>query len=298
MKLNIKDSAGVLGMLSALALAPALVAQAQTNSQSAAVDTHYGLFNWLDHRSSYGQGVFPEPFLVDDSDLEVNEARLDWAHAKGRGTTSDEFTAEIEKGFGLLTVEAELHFERDVDAGHVSDGIGNIDLGARYPFYQFESENGFIDSTLGAGIEVGIPVHSTVSKNTEFVPKVFNDLRLGNHFTVQTIAGYSMLFGPGEEGGAQAFEYGLDFGYSIPHSQLSIPRVQQLIPMFEVSGETGLNHGESGRNSVIGLTGFRVNLDTIGRVQPRLGLGFFFPLNGNAHNDVHWGIATSLVFEY
>src|SRR6266404_9557656 len=43
-------------------------------------DTHYGLFNWLDHRSAYGQGAFPEPFLVDDSDLEVNELRLDWTH--------------------------------------------------------------------------------------------------------------------------------------------------------------------------------------------------------------------------
>ena len=297
MKLKIKDSAGMLGMLSTLALTSA-IATAQTESPASAADTRYGLFNLLDHRSSYGQGVFPEPFLVDDSDLEVNEARLDWAHAKGHDTTGDEVTAEIEKGFGLLTVEAEFHFERDVDAGAVSSGIGNIDLGARYPFYQFVSKNGFMDTTLGAGIELGIPVHSTVSKNAEFVPKIFNDLRLGNHFTIQTIAGYSMLFGPGEDGGARAFEYGLDFGYSIPQSQLRIPRVQQVIPMFEVSGETALNHGESGRNSVIGLTGFRINLDTIGRVQPRLGLGFFFPLNSNAHDDVHWGIATSLVFEY
>jgi hypothetical protein len=38
--------------------------------------TRYGLFDLLDHRSVYGQGVFPEPFLVDDSDLETNEARL------------------------------------------------------------------------------------------------------------------------------------------------------------------------------------------------------------------------------
>jgi hypothetical protein len=272
-------------------------ANAQTNSL-AAVDTHYGLFNWLDHRSSYGQGIFPEPFLVDDSDLEVNEARLDWIHTKARSSTGDEATAEIEKGFGLLTVEAEFHYERASDAGHVVDGIGNIDLGARYPFYQFVSQNGLVDTTLGAGIEVGIPVHSSVSKNTELVPKLFNDLRLGSHLTLQIIVGYSTLFGGGEEGGAQAFEYGLDLGYTIPHAQLRIPHVQQLIPLFEVSGETALNHGESGRNSVTGVAGFRVNLDAIGRVQPRLGLGFIFPLNGEARNDVHWGIATSLVFEY
>jgi hypothetical protein len=298
MKLNVKDSARVLTMLSVLAFAPMWTAKAQTNSPAAAVDTHYGLFNWLDHRSSYGQGIFPEPFLVDDSDLEVNEARLDWIHTKARGSTGDEVTAEIEKGFGLLTVEAEFHYERESAAGHVVDGIGNIDLGARYPFYQFVAQNGLVDTTLGAGIEVGIPVHSSVSKNTELVPKLFNDLRLGSHLTLQTIVGYSTLFGGGEEGGAQAFEYGLDLGYTNPHSQLRIPHVQQLIPLFEVSGETALNHGASGRNSVIGVAGFRVNLDAIGRVQPRLGLGFIFPLNGEARNDVHWGIATSLVFEY
>jgi hypothetical protein len=59
-----------------------------------------------------------------------------------------------------------------------------------------------------------------------------------------------------------------------------------------------LNHGESGQTSLVGLAGFRVNLDAIGRVQPRLGLGFVFPMNNNARADVHWGIATSLVFEY
>ena len=42
-----------------------------------AANTRYGWFNGLDHRSSYGQGVYPEPFLVDDSDLETGELRLD-----------------------------------------------------------------------------------------------------------------------------------------------------------------------------------------------------------------------------
>jgi hypothetical protein len=296
--MQIRNSVLVLGMLSALALAPAFAADAQTNLQAAAPDTRYGLFNWLDHRSVYGQGAFPEPFLVDDSDLEVNEARLDWFRTKVHSATGDEVTAELEKGFGVVTLEAELHYERAAEAGQVVDGIGNIDLGARAPFYQYVSGNGFVDTTFGAAVEVGIPVHSAVSKNTELVPKLFNDLRLGEHVTLQAITGYSTLFGGGEEGGAQAWEYGFDLGYSIPHRQLPIPRVQQLIPLFELSGETALNHGESGQTSLTGLAGFRINLDTIGRVQPRLGFGFIFPLNNNARADVHWGIATSLVFEY
>jgi hypothetical protein len=304
----------MLGVLSAVAISPALASQAQSTSQTStnsapspsaqpsaqsdAADNRYGFLNLLDHRSVYGQSFFPEPFLVDDSDLEVNEARFDWFHTKAHSTTSDEATAEIEKGFGLLTVEGELHYERNVEDGNVSDGIGNIDLGARYPFYQYVSGSGLVDSTFGAGVEVGIPVHSSVSKNTEFVPKVFNDLKLGDHLSLQTIVGYSMLYGPGPDGGAQVFEYGIDLGYSFQHEQLPIPHVRQLVPMFEISGETGLNHGESGVNSVTGLTGFRVDTDPIGRFAPRLGFGFFFPLNGTAHNDTHWGTAISLVFEY
>src|ERR1035437_4920651 len=46
-----------------------------TPSVASATDTRYGLFNLLDHRSTYGEGVFPEPFLVDDSVLEDDEDR-------------------------------------------------------------------------------------------------------------------------------------------------------------------------------------------------------------------------------
>ena len=52
-------------------------------------NTRHGLFNWLDSRSAYGVGVFPEPFLVDDSDLEPNEFRLDWLHSRGPDQHSD-----------------------------------------------------------------------------------------------------------------------------------------------------------------------------------------------------------------
>jgi hypothetical protein len=303
MKLQFKHSVSLLGIMSVFAFAPATsagnpTAPTPTANTPVIPDTRYGLFNGLDHRSSYGQGVFPEPFLVDDSDLEVNEARLDWVHTEANDSKGDEVTAEVERGFGLLTLEAEFHFERGVDVGDVSQGIGNIDLGARYPFYQFVPANGFFDTTFGAAIEVGIPVNSAVSKNFEFVPKIFNDTKLGEHFTIQSIFGYSTFSGGGEEGGAQTFEYGFDFGYTIPHSQLPLPGVQQFIPIFELAGETALNNGESGRNSVLGNLGFRLNLTTIGRVQPRLGLGFIFPINHNGRDDAHWGIVTSLVFEY
>jgi hypothetical protein len=259
--------------------------------------TRRGLFDWLDSRSEYGQGAFPEPFLVDDSDLEVNEARLDWLHTRAGGTTGDLVTAEVEKGFGLVTLELEVPYERDTATGITTEGFDNIDIGARCPFYQYVSRNGLLDTTFGAAIEVGIPPGSPVSKNTELVPKLFNDLKV-NNFTLQSIVGYSTLFGPGDDGGLQTFEYGFVFGYTIDHKRLPLPGVQQIIPVFELSGETELNQADPGRNSVLGNAAVRVNLKTIGRVQPRLGLGFVFPLDQNARADVHSGIFTSLVFEY
>lgn len=259
--------------------------------------TRYGLFNWLDSRSEYGQGAFPEPFLVDDSDLEVNEARLDWLHTRAVGATGDRVTAEVEKGFGLVTLELELPYERDTTAGTTTEGFDNIDLGARCPVYQYVSRGGLLDTTFGAAIEAGIPTGSPISKNTELVPKLFNDLKMGN-FTLQSIAGYSTLFGPGDDGGLQTFEYGFVFGYTIDHKLLPLPGVRQIIPVFELAGETELNKDDPGHNSVLGNTALRVNLKAIGRVQPRLGLGFVFPMNRNARADVHCGVLTSLVFEY
>jgi hypothetical protein len=235
---------------------------------------------------------------VDDSGLEINEARLDWVRTQAGSPHTDQVTAEVEKGFGPVTLEIEVPFERDASGASSQEGFDNIDLGARAPFYQFVSPTGFFDNTVGAAIEVGIPVHSVVSKNTEVVPKIFDDVKLGDHLTIQSIFGYSTLLGGGADGGLQTFEYGFDFGYAIEHAQLPLPDVQQFIPMFELIGEKSVNHDTAGQNSVLGNACFRLNLKAIGRVQPRLGFGFIFPLTDAARTEVHSGIVTSLVFEY
>jgi hypothetical protein len=269
-------------------------AQAQTTQPG---DTRYGLFNWLDRRSAY-DSAFPEPFLVDDTAFEDNEGRLDWLHTANNADHSDSIKTEIEKGFGVTTFEIEAPYTREVSGGQVTKGWENVDLGVRAPFYQYVSASGAVDSTFGAALEVGIPTGSDLSKNTELVPKLFNDLKIAN-FTLQSLVGYSTLFGPGEGGGGlQNFEYGFVFGYTIQHEQLPLPGVLQFIPMFELTGETGLNKDSAGDTSLTGNAAFRVNLKPIGRVQPRLGTGFVFPIDTNARQDLHWGVITSLVFEY
>jgi hypothetical protein len=262
-----------------------------------ATDTRYGLFGLLDHRSSYGEGIFPEPFLNDDSNLEVDEFRADWLHTGVHDFRGDELKLEIEKGFGVVTLEAAFIYNWESTRDAHSDGAGNVELGARTPVFQFVSPDGFFDSTFGVAAEVAIQTNTPFSQSTEFVPKVFNDLRLGTHLTVQTLLGYSLHFN-GDEDGIHVFEYGVTVGYSIPRKELPIPGVQQIIPVFEVSGERQVNKSDSGVNSVTGMAGIRINLNAIGRVQPRWGFGYVFPLNDTAREDLHWGVFTSLVFEY
>ena len=264
--------------------------------------TRYGLFDWLDHRSVYGQGPFPEPFLVDDSDGEQNEARLDWFHTGGPGNQhTDDVHGEVEKGFGPLTLELETDWVRESMSGQIASGFDNVDLGARCPFYQYVSADGNIDSSFGTAIEVGIPTHTQISHNTEVVPKLFNDLQLYQDFTLQSIIGYSCLLGDGGDGttgGLQTFEYGFVLGYTIEHDKLAIPGLQQLIPVFEFNGGKELNQANPGHDSLIGDVGFRANLDSIGPIQPRLGIVFVFPIDYGASQDQTWGLDTSLVFEY
>jgi hypothetical protein len=256
----------------------------------------YGPFGLLDHRSQYGLGVLPEPFLVDDSDLEVNELRLDLLDSRAGGDHTDLFKAELEKGFGPMTFELEFLYERDVSAGIVSEGVNSINPGVRVPFYQYVS--GPVDTTFGVGVEVALPVNSSRSRNTEIVPKIFNDLILGDHFTLQSIFGYSTLAGPGPDGNSQIFESGFIFGYTFQHDELPIPDVRQFIPMFELKGETAINRNDAGRTALLGDLGFRVNLKAIGAVQPRLGFAFVFPLNNLERRSQHWATITSLVFDF
>jgi hypothetical protein len=187
MKLSTALFAPAFGILVGL---PALLAD-EPAAPAPPPDSRYGLFNQLDHRSSYAQDVFPEPFLVDDSAAEDDEARLDWLHTTADASKSDVITAEVEKGFGLLTLEIEVPYERDVQGGDVSQGVGNIDLGARYPLYQFVSAKGFWDTTFGSGVELGIPTEWF--RKSSMTPESANILPHNPSLVVRPCSGPAMM---------------------------------------------------------------------------------------------------------
>jgi hypothetical protein len=273
-------------------------APASSNTNSATGDTRFGLFNALDHRSVYNQEFFPEPLLVEDMDLEDNQLEFSWLHTKAHGLQNDSGTIEYQKGFGLLTLQIDIPYERNVAGDQISQGVGNIELGARYPFYQWVSANGMFDTTFGGALEGGFPAQLHVSRNADIEPEAFNELKLGNHFAVQTVLGYSALFSGGDDGGLRTFEYGVNFSWIIPRRQLPIPGVTEFDPMFELIGETGLNEDESGQNSLLGDVGFRVKFKPIDDTHPGLGFGYVFPLDNVAREEVRQGFFISLVFEF
>ncbi|HET6246196.1 MAG TPA: hypothetical protein VFE47_00710 [Tepidisphaeraceae bacterium] len=296
---------GLVTLLAALAFTGS---RATADDATAPADSRYGPFGLLDSRSLYGKGVFPEPFIVDDSDGEVNEFRIDWSHQGGKGQNLNVTTVELEHGNGLWTLELEVPYEYDtsntydpatglVDHSRVQ-GFDNINPGARMPFYQYVTSDEFVDTTFGAAIEVGVPSNSPLGKNTEIVPKIFNDTRIGEHFTMQSIIGWSFLRGSQASGGGeQHLEYGLTLGWTIPHNELPLPYVQDFIPVFEIQGETLMNTHAGGEDDIVANFAFRANLFSIGRIQPRLGVGYLLPLD-KAKGDFDWGIYTSLVFEF
>lgn len=283
-------------------------------------NSRFGFFDCLDHRSGYYQDAFPEPLLLDETSLEPDgELELNYLHTGAGQLRSDLVGVEAEKSFGVVTFDVEVPYQlfshpeatiysvlappqppqqRFSESEVTAQGFGNIELSARSPFYQYVSANGLIDTTAGVDLDVGIPVNSQVSQNTEFEPAVFDDLKFGNHFTLQAMVGYDELFGGGDEGGSEEFEYGLDFGYAVPRADLPIPGVADISPMFEVDGELGLNQDDAGQNSVLGGIGFRLDFQPIAGLDPSLGLGYVFPMSSAARDAVHWGIVTSFTVEF
>ena len=165
-------------------------------------------------------------------------------------------------------------------------------------FINLSPAGGFCDNTLGVALGASVPVSSAIGINAGLEPELFNDLKLGEHFSFQTVLGYSMLFGGGDNGGRDTFEYGFAFGYELSPDQLHLPGVEQITPLFELVGETELNQGESGQNSLLGSLGFRMDLKPVGGLQPSVGLGYVFPIDNGARAQVHWGIVASLILGF
>lgn len=272
-------------------------APAEAESQPA----QFGLFGLLDRRSKYYGDFFPEPLRVEDTTLD-NEFRFDWQHNEGKEGSSNQFIAEVQKSAGIVTFEIQAPYlanraSSDDATGRQDVGdFGNIELGARVPVYQVVS--GAFDNSAGVNFEVGVPINSRLSKNTEITPGIFDDLRIGDHFSMQSLFSFSSLLGSEPEEGRESFEYGLAFGYAIEDEQFALPHVEQIVPLFELVGETGLSGHESGHDALTATVGARVELKPIWGLQPKIGVGYIFPIDQGGRQELRWGIISGVVFEF
>src|SRR5262249_18387707 len=164
-----------------------------------------------------------EPLRAPEMDVD-DELRLDWFHSEASGKQGDEVTLELEKSFGLLTLELEAGYEREAESGidpdtslafrERSEGIGAMEISARHPIYQWVSDDQVFDFSLVAALEVAIPTNTDISKDGELVPQLFGVLRVGEHLSIQSSIGYSFVIGP-EESGNQVLEYTTVFGWNL-----------------------------------------------------------------------------------
>ena len=269
-------------------------------------DARYGLFGLLDHRSTYGQFWFVEPLRAPEMDVD-RELRVDFFHSEAAGSQGILVRPELEYNFNLLTVEVEPAYEWDSTAslnratGRISrfrpQGFGSIEVSARHPLFQFVWASGTFDYTLAGAFELALPSNSPISKDAEFVPQVFQLMRIGDHLSVEASAGLSVLAGP-REGGTDTFEYNVVLGYNLEREQLPLPGVLRTIPIFELNGERSVSGAAVGTDRLFGTAGVRLNLDSVGVAQPRIGIGYVFPIDAGARAELRWGIVTSLVFEF
>jgi hypothetical protein len=295
----------LLALAIAMLCAPVTRAAEDMGSPAAGDGGDRYMLGLLDRRSIYGKYWFPEPLLNPEMDVD-REVRLDYFHSERGHFVAHELNFELEYSFGLLTLEAELPYvnEREIivdDAtGAVTrertEGLGNVELAARHPVFQYVGADGQFDYTAAVALEVAIPTRTQISKDTELVPQLFQLVRFGEHASAQASVGYSFLIGP-EEGGAQTLEYGLTLGYSFERDEVGLPGVNRITPLVELSGERGMNRGANGDSVLLGVVGGRIDLRNIGAAQPRLGVGYVFPIDDGAREELDWGIITSIVFE-
>lgn len=267
-----------------------------TSNQSS---TRY-FFGLLDTQSSYGKDFFPDPFLGPEFDAET-QYELDYSHGEARGMQDNEVDAGAQwNPVGQLTLSAEFgwaseHQAPDADdPGESAYGFENVDLGIYHPISQFVSKDNLFDFTAVARLDVDIPTRTPVSgSNVQLTPFFGQLIRLGDHVSIETWTGPQFTIAPNQ---INQFIYGASFGYELFEDQLCLPTIEKLIPLFELDGQTPFSGDTT--ESLFGVAGIDLNFHPIGDAQPTIELGYQFPLDQGARDQLQWGIVTEFLLEF
>ena len=265
------------------------------------------LFGLLDYRSSYGNEFFPDPFLGPEFDRET-QLEADYLHGAKGGQREDEGDAGVQWNvIGRLTLAGELGYDSEHqpkapggitggndDKAANGRGFEDVDLAAYHPIFQAVSRDKNLDYSAVVRLDVGIPTHTAVSgTDVQLTPYLGQLLRIGEHVSVEAWAGSQFTIGPHR---ADQFIYGSTFGYQITHNQLSLPLAQTVTPLLELDGRTPFSNSDP--TALFGIAGLNWQFTRKGEFQPRLGIGYEFPLDQGARDQLRWGIVTQVTLDF
>jgi hypothetical protein len=262
-------------------------------------------FGLLDHRSSYGQDFFPDPFIGPEFDSE-QQIELDYLHSENHGTREDEIDAGFEWNVvGQLTIAGEFGWDsehqpqnigenEDSDDGPAnSSGFENVDLAIYHPLFEYVSNSSQFDYTAVARLDVGIPTRTPVSgTDVQLAPYLAQLLRLGAHASLQAWTGSQFTIGPDQH---TQFIYGALLGYELPHGDFPLPLTEKITPLLELDGQTPFSG--NAQDALFGAAGVDINFKSTGELHPAIEIGFQFPLDQGARDQLQWGVLAEFRLE-
>ena len=285
---------------------PAVVAPSTTTSPTEAGTSSRYFLGLLDHRSLYGGDFFHDPIIGPELDSE-RQLELDYTHGENHGSQDDEVDAGFEWNVvGQLSVAGEIGWDwehqasaeggddgQDDSPGR-ANGFENVDLAAYHPIFQFVSSDNLIDYTAVIRLDVDIPTRTAVSGNdAQLTPYLGHLLRIGDHVSLEAWTGPQITIAPRQ---TNQLIYGASLGYELPHQQLPLPLTDKLTPIFELDGQTPFS--SNGQDALFGVAGFEIDFHSADDPQPQLEIGYQFPMDEGARNQLRWGIITELILDF
>jgi hypothetical protein len=264
------------------------------------------VFALLDSRSSYGHDFFHDPFLGPEFDSE-RQIEVDYLHGEKHGFVNDEVDAGFQWNVvGQLMVAGDFGWDsqRAVlipgsalgqnDESGTFRGFEGIELAIYHPIFQFVTEDESIDYTACLRLDFGIPTRTRASSgDLRLTPYLGQLLRIGRHVSVEAWAGGVFTLAPHR---SDPFIYGLSIGYEVLREQLPLQFIEKLTPIVELDGQTPFS--SRGQDALFGVSGFDFHFRSIGPLDPHIEIGYQFPLDQGARDQLRWGVVTQLFLEF
>jgi len=231
---------------------------------------------------------------------------LDYTHGEKHGVSDSEVDAGLQWNIiGQLSIAAEFGWDSEHQINsHGGDGddvekenacgLENVDLAIYHPLFQYVSKDGLFDYTAVARLDAGIPTRTPVSgTDLQLTPYLGQLVRIGQHVSAEAWTGAQFTIAPDQ---TNQFVYGASLGYKLFHDQLPLLLTTQVIPILELDGQTPFSG--NGENTLFGVAGVDFQLQSLGQLDPHVEIGYEFPIDQGARDQLHWGVLARVVLDF